>query len=72
MRLAGWLLTPLVVWVASFFGGWIGALIGRSQPGHSGLFWLVGGAVVGGTLGLFGWFWWGRRVGRFGSGSSPP
>ena len=25
----GWLLTPLVVWAASFFGAWLGALVAR-------------------------------------------
>jgi hypothetical protein len=27
VRLAGWLLTPLVAWAASFLGAWFGALI---------------------------------------------
>lgn len=27
VRLAGWLLTPLVAWAASFVGAWLGALV---------------------------------------------
>ena len=56
LRLAGWLLTPAVVWAASFGGGWVGALVGaRLGTPASGLIWLVGGSVVGGTLGLALW-----------------
>ena len=39
VRTAGWLLTPLVVWAASFLGGWLGALLGRMVGG------LLGGGV---------------------------
>ncbi len=50
LRIVGWLLTPLVVWAASFLGGWIGAAIGRSVGSpESGLVWLLGGAVLSGA-----------------------
>ena len=44
-RVVGWLLTPLVVWAASFLGGWLGAVLGGSLKG------LVIGAVAGGVVG---------------------
>lgn len=53
-RALGWLLTPLVVWAASFFGGWLGALLGDS------ILWLVIGAVAGGIAGTVGWSLVGR------------
>lgn len=58
-----WLLTPLAAWAASFFGGWLGALLGRnlSSPG-AGLAWLVGGAVVGAVAGGLGWLYFARRL----------
>ena len=54
--MAGWLLTPLVVWAASFLGGWLGALIGRTVGGFlGGGIWLLVGSLTGGTVGLIGW-----------------
>ena len=44
-RVLGWLLTPFVVWAASFVGGWIGAIVGKTLPA------LVIGAVAGGIVG---------------------
>ena len=62
LRLVGWLLTPVVVWAASFLGGWIGATV---QGPNGGLSWLVIGAVVGGMVGGGVWvgvMWWvGKR-----------
>lgn len=56
LRLAGWLLTPAVVWAASFVGGWLGALLGgRLGDPSSGIVWLVGGSVLGGSGGLLAW-----------------
>ncbi len=56
LRPVGWLLTPVVVWAASFLGGWVGALTaGLRQKGEAGLWWMVIGAVAGGLLGLVGW-----------------
>ena len=58
LRLAGWLLTPFVVWAVSFFGGWLGAIIGeRTGSFAGGMGWLVAGAVLGGVLALVGWVW---------------
>lgn len=67
VRVAGWLLTPIVVWAASFFGGWLGAVLrGSDAGGAAGLLWLTGGALVGGVIGGAGWIvlmWWaGRRA----------
>lgn len=56
VRTAGWLLTPLVVWAASFLGGWVGALVGRAVGGIlGGGVWLLAGSVAGGAGGLVGW-----------------
>jgi len=56
LRLAGWLLTPAVVWAASFVGGWIGAVVGGRVAGaSSGILWLAAGSVLGGTAALWGW-----------------
>jgi hypothetical protein len=56
VRLAGWLLTPFVVWAASFAGGWVGAQVGRRVPVvFGGVLWLVLGAVLGGATGLALW-----------------
>ena len=57
-RLTGWLLTPVVVWAASFFGGWLGAALGRS------IGYLIAGGISVGTVGLVGWFLLIRRVGK--------
>ncbi len=56
IRIVGWLLTPAVVWAASFLGGWVGALLAArlAVPEH-GLYWLVGGSIIGGSTGLLGW-----------------
>jgi len=56
LRLAGWLLTPAVVWAASFVGGWMGAVVGGwVGDASSGIVWLAAGSVLGGTAALFGW-----------------
>ncbi len=55
LRVTGWLLTPLVVWAASFLGGWVGASI----AGDLGV--MVLGGVIGGTVGVAGWIWLMRR-----------
>jgi hypothetical protein len=56
VRVVGWLLTPLVVWAASFFGGWLGAVIGRRVgSGLGGVVWMAGGAVLFGASALAVW-----------------
>jgi len=55
IRLLGWLLTPVVVWAASFLGGWIVALATSADRGTFGIIQLTVGAVVGGTVGMLGW-----------------
>ena len=49
LRVVGWLLTPLVVWAASFSGAWLGATLGRR------LEWMLLGGVLGGATGLALW-----------------
>ena len=72
LRLAGWLLTPAVVWAASFAGGWVGsALGGQLGTAASGIAWLIGGSVVGGTAGLVIWVARLRRGARLARRSSP-
>ena len=62
---AGWLLTPVVVWAASFIGGWLGAAIGRgSVP-------LLGGGVAAGTAALAGWILLLRWIERMGKQTRP-
>lgn len=61
----GWLLTPVVVWAAAFFGGWMGALLARlRQVGDAGLLWMLAGGVLGGTVGVVAWVFVLRRLGR--------
>jgi hypothetical protein len=56
VRVVAWLLTPLVVWAASFFGGWAGAAIGaEAGNARAGLLWLGAGAVIGGVGGAVAW-----------------
>ena len=50
-RVVAWLLTPIAVWAASFFGGWFGALLGEED----GLRRLGIGSVLGGAAGLYVW-----------------
>jgi hypothetical protein len=47
LRRIGWLLTPLVVWAASFVGAWLGALGARRVQGPWGG---VGVMVVGAAV----------------------
>jgi hypothetical protein len=64
VTLLGWLLTPFVVWAASFCGGWLGALVARRVGGRGpfgGIEWLVLGAVLGGVTALIIWI---RRLRR--------
>lgn len=58
IRFAGWLLTPLVAWAASFLGGWLGTVIasGVTSP-RLGLVLVVAGSVLGALLGTFTWAW---------------
>jgi hypothetical protein len=64
IHLVGWLLTPVAVWAASFFGGWMGALVPSLRSDDEGLVWMIVGAVLGGTLGLVAWVVLMRRVQR--------
>ena len=55
VRIAGWLLTPLVAWAASFIGAIVGASIakGVDSPGTGLVITVVCGAIAGlGTLGV--------------------
>ncbi len=54
-RFLGWLLTPVVVWAASFLGGWAVALATSPDQGTMGVVQLTIGAIWGGTVGLVGW-----------------
>ncbi len=51
VRFVGWLLTPVVVWAASFLGAWIGASLGER------LGYMVWTGVASGTLAFVGWVW---------------
>ena len=62
VRLLGWLLTPVMVWAASFFGGWLGVRIAPDDG--KGLISLVVGAILGGVLGLVGWVGVMDRIGK--------
>lgn len=48
-RIIGWLLTPLVVWAASFLGAWFGTWFAAGLPNpRSGLYVTVGSGLVAG------------------------
>jgi hypothetical protein len=60
---AGWLLTPVVAWGASYFGLWVGALVGvrLAQPMAMLACALLGAALLGFGA-LWGWVRLMRRV----------
>lgn len=63
LRIVGWLLTPLVVWAASFLGGWLGAVVGaRTGTLYGGIGWMVVFGLVGGGAGLVAWMWVRKRT----------
>ncbi len=71
LQMAGWLLTPVAVWAAAFFGGWLGAFVARlRQVGDVGLVWMLVGGVLGGTVGVVAWVVVLRRLGRPWEGGS--
>ena len=56
LRRVGWLLTPLVVWAASFLGAWFGALLARSGIGpYGGVTLMAAGAVAAGVIAVVAW-----------------
>ena len=55
VRSLGWLLTPVVVWAASFLSGWAVALATSADRGTMGIVQLTIGSILGGTVGLVGW-----------------
>jgi hypothetical protein len=56
LRVAGWLLTPLVAWAASHFGGGVGATIASGIPNpRLGLAMTILVAALSGLLGLQLW-----------------
>ncbi len=65
LRIFGWLLTPLVAWAASHFGGAVGAGIasGIANP-RTGLVLTVGSAALAGLLALHFWLKLVRRSPR--------
>jgi hypothetical protein len=65
LRRIGWLLTPLVVWAASFLGAWLGALGARRVAGPwGGVGLMVIGAVALAGLALVLWVLLLRRRAR--------
>jgi hypothetical protein len=65
LRRIGWLLTPLVVWAASFLGAWGGAAIAdRSGRMSRGLGMMAGGAVVTAAVAVTIWLLVIRRGAR--------
>jgi len=53
---AGWLLTPLVAWAASFIGAWIGALVSGGAKSTTTTFTVT--AIFGGVFALVSaWAW---------------
>lgn len=70
LRRIGWLLTPLVVWAASFLGAWAGATLAeRAGLMDRGLELMVGGAVVAVLTAVVLWLLLLRRGLR---GDAPP
>ena len=71
LRRVGWLLTPLVVWAASFLGAWGGAVLAeRLGQMNRGLEWMAGGAALAAVAAAAGWLFVVRRV-RHGAGADP-
>jgi len=64
VRALGWLLTPVVVWAASFLSGWAVALATGADRGTMGVVQLTIGAGLGGAVGLVGWLVVMRRGGE--------
>jgi hypothetical protein len=65
LRRIGWLLTPLVVWAASFLGAWLGALGARRVEGPwGGVGLMVVGAAALAGLALTLWVLLLRRRAR--------
>lgn len=56
LRFVGWLLTPLVAWIASFIGAWAGATFSSGFTNPMTTFWVtvVCGAVTA-LAGAWGW-----------------
>lgn len=70
LRVGGWLLTPFVVWAASFLGGWLGAIVGRRLGTlGGGIGWLVAFDLIAAVLALWGWV---RLLRRVPAPSGPP
>lgn len=65
LRRVGWLLTPVVVWAAAFFGAWLGALVG-------GIGTMIGGALLLTVAAVAAWLGALARLTRPGPGGSPP
>jgi hypothetical protein len=62
LRRVGWLLTPLVVWAASFLGAWGGAAVaGRGDVRNRGLAMMVGGALLAAGAAATAWVVFLRR-----------
>lgn len=55
VRIVAWLLTPVVAWAASFFGGWIGLLVGRMWGDEQALLAGAVGAVIGALAAVIVW-----------------
>lgn len=56
LRRIGWLLTPLVVWAASFLGAWAGAVIAARVDGPAGgIGLMVVGAVATSIVAVVVW-----------------
>ena len=56
VRIAGWLLTPLVAWAASFIGAWLGALVSGGAKRTMTTFTVT--AIFGGVFALVSaWAW---------------
>lgn len=69
LRRIGWLLTPLVVWAASFLGAWLGALLAARVGGPVGGIGLMAmGAVIVTAVAVVVWV----RLLRRGAGRAPP
>lgn len=55
LRFFGWLLTPIVAWAASFFGGAAAAWLTRGLPSSTALWLTLLGGAVGALLAILGW-----------------
>lgn len=56
LRIVGWLLTPFMVWAASFLGAWVGAGMFRNlESPRDALYYTAASGLITGLVATFFW-----------------